>query len=209
MEVKSFELEEHPDQLGRNKLIEVTEKLWPELWHGLRAWINQGATEPLRDWAARQGRGIKDDWFVEVLDNTARFWRSDPQSDAAQLKPGSRWSRVPPATIGPMFVIPRFSRPYPDFMETPAGFKKRMRAQFNYELDLYTESRRKSHAFNTNPKYETHLKWTCLALKGLSAIEIASSPSDSNKEYRDLEQAVSRAIKLTARRIGLVLSLRS
>jgi hypothetical protein len=204
MKVDPFR-QEQPDQPGRNMLIRCSETLWPELWQGLRAWINAGQPEPLREWAAHQGKGISDEWFVAILEQTVGYWISDPNSDSAQLKPGCQWSKLPPLTIGTEFM-PRFSRPYPDFMETLANFKKRISEEFKRQLNQYIESRRKGHAFMSS-QFKAHIEWTCLALKGLNAPQIVAS-IQGLKGYNDPEQAVSRAVQRTAKRIGLTLTFR-
>jgi len=74
--VSDFELTNKADRLY---FIDALLVRWPSLWKNLATQVWNTKDRPnLKEWARLQGRGVYDDWLIEVFLETLYFWDAFP-----------------------------------------------------------------------------------------------------------------------------------
>lgn len=239
--------------VGRHLFLRQTLRLYPGLWRSLQEVCqtrdNARAVRWLND------RGIVDDWFIRVINDTLIEWTRNPESPGARLEPGTLWfSYCEPIEEIPDFR-PGFLKPYPTYtspgldaarlagyvmrlsgtelreftvacpIEPLEGFAKRMREQFERELQDYLANVARVFDYGSSPELWDHAGMTVYRFAGVSKAEIARnwSPQHSGMtsergglrtvesilevkhRVKDASSAVSKAIDRFAGRIGLTL----
>jgi hypothetical protein len=228
-----------PDDLpcvtGRDMFLTSLRIRWPALWQGLNYYVWRGPDKDLSGWAARQGRGITDEWLIRAFRQTLEYWSDFPDSPNAQLEEDARWFFFWDQTETPNFE-PRFSAPYPTYrypggtaailhdvqeartyeaqralverceLESLEAFDKRIRKQFDQQLRLYIRKIRDAYIYDSSPELANHSNWTALYLGGMSFADIARAPEWERRFQRgEPDSTVRKAVVRFADRIGLTL----
>src|SRR3954470_12232141 len=80
---------------GRISFLFALQAEWPDLWRSLKADVSAGGEDSeLRDWAARQGRGLTDAGLLDCLRDTINKWAAYPEHPRSQLQPGGVCPRL-------------------------------------------------------------------------------------------------------------------
>jgi hypothetical protein len=188
--------------------LHYTQDLWPDLWRNLNAEIFRASDPPqIAQWAAKQGRGIVDRWFLEFLQRTVGLWRRYPDSPQAKLseeaKPTPFWDEE---GIRDVLMVPRWFQlepvgPIRAFMPHHIREEEsveRYGARLRRELSAHLEYVRYVRAENSDSL--RHIKWAIEFLSGRSWAELQQE-TDTRTDADAIRKDASRL----AYRIGLTL----
>jgi hypothetical protein len=205
---------------GRWIFLESLQIEAPAFWSELRVLQQRGDPGEIVRWMTHTG--VADQWFIDTLWETVRFWHDHPESPRARLEPGHRWFRYPLLEDGqvqippfaPMYKVPALGTEsflcFPDgstgTLESPDEFASRIRAEFELQLQEYVRYLR-SITGEDRTELRQHAQWTALAFTGLSYVRIADRFKHLSQSLAP-DSVVKVAVRRFSERIGLTLPTR-
>jgi hypothetical protein len=172
---------------GRWAFLEALQLEGKKFWAELRDLEQQGDPGEIVKWMTRTG--VTDEWLIEIIWETVRFWHDHPESPRARLEIGHHWfcypllegARVQIPVFAPMFRMPILGTEsmlsWPDgatgTIETSDHFASRMRSEFESQLQEYLRYYR-SITGEDRTGLRQHAQWTALVFTGLSYMRIAN-----------------------------------
>jgi hypothetical protein len=193
---------------GRWFFLEALQIAHPKFWSDLRDL--HGEPREIETWRTRSS--VVDEWFIDVIWETAKFWSDNPTSPRTQLAPGCRWFRYPileDARVQiPLFAprVPVIPDTSTGTMESPDDFESRARAEFESQLKEYVRYLR-SVTGEDHTELRQHAQWTAMAFAGASYVNIASQFRHLHTSMQP-DMTVKMAIRRFSDRIGLTLPRR-
>lgn len=186
----------------------------PTYWRGLQRSMSLAPSDrpTAQQWATLAG--VKDEWLMEVVDNTAAHWQAHPAGGCSCLR-GDRLfvynldhEAVP--TFSPLLDTPVPLRKGRQ-VETEDEFRNRIEKQFRQQLSEYVKSTIRPICRSRLPRSGQgerwkHAAWTALYWTGRTVPEIvaASSPTFDG----GLPAAIYKAVTRYAASIDLTINKR-
>ncbi len=215
------------NRFARLLFLEALQDYWSELWHRLRDEVCLSADPPdLRLWAAKQGKGIVDQWLIGVLRDTVALWKQYPDSPQANLsteapkiysgsQDGSesqlsnvRWyvyHDQPVITHPGLFELK--INVYAGTEQDPSYIRKLILDEVKRRWDMYAELQREWR--NIGEAWPKHASWTALYLSGRSAAQIEQQYPKLVISHRDPTGTVFKSVRRFAKAIDLTLPKKS